>query len=96
MRIRCKPPPPEWPVPYPNECPKGTPKCPIRAINDVENYLRSILQAPPSDPNSPIIGTFLERHTYVHEPDEENEEDYRRIYPAVWFPPHVRIETLSN
>ena len=90
IRLRCKPPPPEWPVTYPYECPEGIKRCPVRAIDDVENYLRSVLQAPPKTERESLNGSYLERHVSVNEPDPENQEDHQRVYPAVWFPPHVR------
>ncbi|XP_012272397.2 uncharacterized protein LOC105695435 [Orussus abietinus] len=102
MRLKGKPPHPSWPVPYPNECPEeiGKENCPVRAINDVENYLLEILnngpQPPPSwsedqtPPPKPEGGPYVSRHFYLHEPDPEVEEDVEKIYPAVWAPPQAR------
>lgn len=100
MRLKGKPPHPDWPVHYPYECPeRNAMKCPIRAIDDVENYLMSIIATQPP----PLIQTgvgvsrptydvpYIERHVYVHEPDPKIEGDVRRVHPAAWVPPQVRL-----
>ncbi|CAK9809989.1 Thioredoxin domain-containing protein 6 [Anthophora plagiata] len=95
MRLKGRRPHADWPVPYPFECPKGTKRCPTRQINDVEEYLVHLITStnpliaedvppPPSD------STFMERYVYVHEPDDEEEEDFARIHPAIWVPPQAR------
>ncbi|XP_017762370.1 PREDICTED: uncharacterized protein LOC108552374 [Eufriesea mexicana] len=107
MRLKGRRPHPDWPVPYPFECPKGTKRCPTRAINDVENYLLHLLTS-----STPLIqgntasfaseDSYMERHVYVHEPDPEDEEDFPRTHPAVWVPPqarskvHVYMTLFSN
>lgn len=104
MRLKGKPPHPDWPVRYPHECPeRNSMKCPIRAIDDVENYLISIITTRPP----PLIGTeigaplsrptyddvpYIDRHVYVHKPDPKIEDDVRRVHPAVWVPPQVRLD----
>ena len=100
MRLKGRRPHPNWPVPFPFECPKGTKRCPTRAINDVEDYLIHLLtsttpllqaNAVPFSPNE----SYMDRHVYVHEPDPEDEEDFPRVHPAVWVPPQVIFE-FSN
>ena len=94
MRLKGKPPHPDWPVQYPYESPERD-SYPVRAINDVENYLISILtQGPPtfSQTEGPEIRPtydtpYMERHVYEYEP--EIEDDVSRVYPAVWVPPQV-------
>lgn len=108
MRLKGKPPHPDWPVHYPHECPeRNSMKCPIRAIDDVENYLISIITTQPPS----LIGTeagaplsrptydyvpYIERHVYVHEPDPKIEGDVRRVHPAAWVPPQVRKMLIEN
>jgi len=98
MRLKGKPPHPDWPVHYPYESPeRDSVKCPIRAIDDVENYLISIItKGPPPllQTDVPAIrpiydAPYIQRHVYVHEPDPEIEGDVRRVYPAAWVPPQV-------
>lgn len=94
MRLKGRRPHPDWPVPYPFECPKGTKRCPTRAINDVEDYLIHLLTSttPLIHPNavpSSLNESYMQRYVYVHEPDPEDEEDFPRTDPAVWVPPQV-------
>lgn len=100
MRLRGKPPHPDWPVRYPYEDSVPSVKQPTRAIDDVENYLVSIITTgpPPLLPIATGVPTtrptydapYVERHVYVHEPDPEIEEDdVRRVHPAAWAPPQV-------
>lgn len=96
MRLKGRRPHPDWPVPYPFECPKGTKRCPTRAINDVEDYLIHLLTSttPLIHPNaapSSLNESYMERYVYVHEPDPEDEEDFPRTDPAVWVPPQVSL-----
>ncbi|XP_072747002.1 uncharacterized protein [Anoplolepis gracilipes] len=101
MRLKGKPPHPDWPVHYPHESPeRNSMKYPIRAIHDVENYLISIITTQPP----PLVQTgvtipvprptydipYIERHVYVHEPDPAIEGDTRRVHPAAWVPPQAR------
>ncbi|XP_011684355.1 PREDICTED: uncharacterized protein LOC105447830 isoform X2 [Wasmannia auropunctata] len=99
MRLKGKPPHSDWPVHYPYENPEcNSVKCPIRAINDVENYLISIItKGPPSllENDEPMIrptynAPYIQRHKHVHEPDPKVEGDMRRVHPAVWVPPQAR------
>ncbi|XP_076626727.1 uncharacterized protein LOC143344499 [Colletes latitarsis] len=94
MRLKGRRPHPDWPVPYPVECPKGF-KCPTRAINDVENYLiHLITNRNPLLHETPITygneESYMERHVRVYEPDPEDEEDFPRVDPAIWVPPQAR------
>lgn len=98
MRLKGKPPHPDWPVRYPYESPdRDSIKCPIRAIDDVENYLISIITNTPSpllQPDVPAIrpiydAPYMQRHVHVHEPVPEIEGDVRRVHPAAWVPPQV-------
>jgi hypothetical protein len=106
MRLKGKPPHLDWPVRYPHESPeRNSMKCPIRAIDDVENYLISIITVEP--PPLLISGVdvvsrptydapYIKRHVYVHEPDPEIEGDVRRVHPAAWVPPQVlRLQQSS-
>nr|XP_031844672.1 uncharacterized protein LOC116432239 [Nomia melanderi] len=95
LRLKGRRPHPDWPVPYPYECPKGATRCPTREINDVENYLSDLLNS--SKPllhesalNLNATESYMKRHVYVHEPDPEDQEDFRRTHPAVWIPPQAR------
>ncbi|XP_053986999.1 uncharacterized protein LOC128880691 [Hylaeus volcanicus] len=95
MRLRGRRPHPDWPVPYPFECPKGAKRCPTRAINDVEEYLVHLITSKtPLLHESPIVhgnqASFTEKYVHVHEPDPEDEEDFHRVDPAVWVPPQAR------
>ncbi|XP_076754872.1 uncharacterized protein LOC143425768 [Xylocopa sonorina] len=95
LRLKGRRPHPDWPVPYPFECPKGEKRCPSRAIDDVENYLLHLLtsKTPLLHENAaPLSGdeSYMERHVHVHEPDPEDEEDFPRTHPAVWVPPQAR------
>ncbi|KMQ95865.1 thioredoxin domain-containing protein 6 [Lasius niger] len=104
MRLKGKPPHPDWPVHYPqSECPESNSMCPIRMIDDVENYLISIIttQPPPLLQTGIGIGgvplirptydaPYIERHVHVHEPDPKIEGDTRRVHPAAWVPPQAR------
>ncbi|XP_076654222.1 uncharacterized protein LOC143359832 [Halictus rubicundus] len=95
LRLKGRRPHPDWPVPYPYDCPKGEARCPTREIHDVENYLVQLLTS-----SKPLIHEsveninppepYMERHIYVHEPDPEDEEDFPRQHPAVWIPPQAR------
>ena len=94
MRLKGRPPHPDWPVQYPVVCSQGETRCPTRQINDVENYLLKIIYDFP--PALLTAGTrmyfdepFFQRHLKIYEPDSENEEDHTRVYPAVWMPPQV-------
>jgi len=97
MRLKGKPPHPDWPVRYPYECLERDSVCPTRAINDVENYLISIItKGPPTflETEVPTIRKtddipYVQRHVYVHEPDPEIEGDVHRVHPAAWVPPQV-------
>lgn len=99
MRLRGKPPHPDWPVHYPYESPDPSVKGPIRTIDDIENYLISIITTTPlplvpSGIGPPIVRPiqdlpYIQRHVCKHEPDPEIEGDVRREYPAVWVPPQV-------
>lgn len=94
MRLKGRQPHEKWPVPYPHQCPKGTQKCPTREINDVENYLLDLITSrnPLLHENNILYGqekSYTETHVYVHEPDPEDEKDFRRVEPAVWVPPQV-------
>lgn len=102
MRLKGKPPHADWPVHYPLERPqRNSIKGPIRAIDDVENYLINIITVGPPPLLISGIGTvasrpiynapYIERHVYVHEPDPEIEGDVRRVHPAAWVPPQVYI-----
>ncbi|KAG5346189.1 TXND6 protein, partial [Acromyrmex charruanus] len=97
MRLKGKPPHPDWPVQYPYESPeRDSVTYPIRAINDVENYLISILtQGPPifletEDPEiRPTYDEpYMKRHVYEYKPEIEG--DVPRVYPAAWVPPQAR------
>ncbi|XP_012541620.3 uncharacterized protein LOC105839684 [Monomorium pharaonis] len=99
MRLKGKPPHPDWPVHYPYGAPdRNSAKLPIRAIDDVENYLVSIItKGPPPllQTDVPAIrptydAPYIERHVHVHEPDPEVEGDVRRVHPAAWVPPQAR------
>ncbi|KAK2581223.1 hypothetical protein KPH14_008021 [Odynerus spinipes] len=100
IRMKSRPPPPEWPVPYPNTCPDEEAKCPVRAINDVENYFHSLLQTQShrktivgsllETPRQSVTGTYLKRYEYIHEPDPEIEGDIFRIDPPMWAPYQAR------
>jgi len=101
MRLRGRPPHLEWPVPYPYECPTKEEECPVRKIDDIENYLINLLtqkEPPPllyTGPVAPIrpiyeVPIYMERHVYVHEADPKVEGDVSCKYPAVWVPPQVR------
>ncbi|XP_070153057.1 uncharacterized protein [Polyergus mexicanus] len=104
IRLKGKPPHPDWPVRYPHECPeRDSMKCPIRTIDDIENYLISIIATQPPPLMQTGIGggvplsrptydnvPYIERHVYVHEPDPEIQGDMRRVHPAVWVPPQAR------
>ncbi|XP_046745282.1 uncharacterized protein LOC124410720 [Diprion similis] len=102
MRLKGRPPHPDWPVKYPVEYPDKSTDCPVREINDVENYLSKIIydEPPPlihgagtllpPTRTSYEIKEFANRHVYVHEPDPEVEDDVKRTYPAVWVPPQAR------
>lgn len=102
MRLKGKPPHPDWPVRYPHECPeRNSMKCPIRAIDDVENYLINIITVGPPpllvsgvSAVRPIYDApYIERHVYVHTPDPTIEDDVHREHPAAWVPPQVfRLE----
>ncbi|XP_076232878.1 uncharacterized protein LOC143178233 [Calliopsis andreniformis] len=107
MRLKGRRPHPDWPVPYPHECPKGEKRCPSRAINDVEDYLVHLITSkePLVHENVVTFSTdqsYMERHVYRHEPDPENEEDFPRVDPAIWVPPqarskvHVYMTLFSN
>lgn len=98
MRLKGKPPHPDWPVHYPYESLEhDSMKCPIRAIDDVENYLVSVITIGPP----PLVETdvptvrptydapYIQRHVHVHEPDPEIEDDVRHEHPAAWVPPQV-------
>lgn len=99
MRLRGKPPHPDWPVHYPYEGLDPKIKHPIRAIDDVENYLVNIITKEPPPLLPVTIGVpvarpiydkpYIERHVFVHEPDPEVEGDVQRVHPAVWMPPQV-------
>lgn len=94
MRLKGKPPHPDWPIRYPYEDSK---KGPIRAIDDIENYLVSIItDGPPpfSETEVPTIQPpsdepYIQRHVHVYEPDPEIEDDIRLVFPAAWIPPQV-------
>ncbi|XP_029160788.1 uncharacterized protein LOC114932651 [Nylanderia fulva] len=101
MRLKGKPPHPDWPVHYPYEGPeRDSVKYPIRMIDDVENYLISIVTTQPlpllqAGVGGPLIRPtydvpYIERHVHVHAPDPEIEGDTRRVHPAAWVPPHAR------
>ncbi|XP_071644393.1 uncharacterized protein [Temnothorax longispinosus] len=99
MRLKSKPPHPDWPVHYPYEGPdRDSMMSPIRAIDDVENYLVSIVtKGPPPllQTDVPAIrpiydAPYMQRHVHVHEPDPEIEGDVRRVHPAAWVPPQAR------
>ncbi|XP_046622709.1 uncharacterized protein LOC124306261 [Neodiprion virginianus] len=102
MRLKGRPPHPDWPVKYPVECPDESTDCPVRVINDVEKYLSKIIydEPPPlihgagallpPTRTSYEIKDFASRHVHVHEPDPEVEDDVKRTYPAVWVPPQAR------
>lgn len=100
MRLKGKPPHPDWwPVRYPYESLKPDEmKCPIRMIDDVENYLITIItkEPPPLLYTGPVPlirptydAPYMERHVYMHKPDPEVEGDVRREYPVAWVPPQV-------
>lgn len=96
MRLRGRPPHPDWPTKYPNECARDVIKCPVRAINDVENYLLGIIEREPP----PLMSTtlvrrhfeqsFVERNFCIRRTDSEVEEDVEVTYPAAWVPPQVK------
>ncbi|XP_067213347.1 uncharacterized protein [Linepithema humile] len=99
MRLKGKPPHLDWPVHYPHEYPERSSKCPIRAIDDVENYLINIITVGPPPLLLSGVGItsrptydapYIKRHVYVHEPDPEIEGDVRRVHPAAWVPPQAR------
>ncbi|KAI4486830.1 hypothetical protein M0804_006200 [Polistes exclamans] len=102
IRLKSRPPPSDWPVPYPHTCPEITDEenCPVRAINDVETFFHNLLQSHShrktivgnllETPRQSIIGTYMERYVYIHEPDPENEEDVFRIDPPIWAPYQAR------
>lgn len=105
MRLKGRPPHPDWPVKYPVECEDKSQDCPTREINDVENYLIKIIfdQPPPlvhgAGSTLPATRTvyetnFASRHVYVHEPNPEVEDDVQRTYPGVWVPPQVEFHFL--
>jgi len=105
MRLKGKPPHPDWPVRYPHEGPVRNSKCPIRAINDVENYLISIITVGPPPLLVSGIGVvsrptydapYVERHVHVHEPNPEIEGDVHRVHPAAWVPPQVLMSDFGN
>ncbi|XP_018303709.1 uncharacterized protein [Mycetomoellerius zeteki] len=99
MRLKGKQPHPDWPVYYPYESPeRDSVVYPIRAINDVENYLISIItKGPPTllQTDVPAIRPtydtpYMQRHVHVHKPDPEIEGDVHRVHPAAWVPPQAR------
>ncbi|XP_015114962.1 uncharacterized protein LOC107039716 [Diachasma alloeum] len=97
MRLKARPPPSDWPVPYPFKCPEDDKKCPMRAINDVENFLALILEEQPSGDNKEgeEALSYVERHKCAvsrneGEEDEEEEEGREVVYPAVFYPPQAR------
>lgn len=106
IRLKGKPPHPDWPVHYPYDSPdRDSKECPIRAIDDVENYLVSIITKGPP----PLIQTdisiirpiydapYIQRHVHVHERVLEIEGDVHRVHPAAWVPPQVlNDETPEN
>ncbi|XP_068992901.1 uncharacterized protein [Neodiprion pinetum] len=106
MRLKGRPPHPDWPVKYPVECPDESTDCPVRVINDVEKYLSKIIydEPPPlihgagallpPTRTSYEIKDFASRHVHVHEPDPEVEDDVKRTYPAVWVPPQVNFPVV--
>lgn len=97
LRLKGKPPHPDWPVAYPYENSDPSVKQPIRAIDDVENYLISIIttEPPPLLPirsGAPLTrptydAPYMKRHVYVYDPEVEGDE--RREHPAAWVPPQV-------
>ncbi|XP_017880586.1 uncharacterized protein LOC108625254 [Ceratina calcarata] len=95
MRLKGRRPHPDWPVPYPFECPKGTKRCPQRQINDVEDYLVHLLTSKTPLLQGTVVpvpenSSYMERHVYEHVVDPEDEEDFPRTHPAVWVPPQAR------
>ncbi|XP_011307360.1 uncharacterized protein [Fopius arisanus] len=95
MRLKARPPPADWPVPYPFKCPDDDKKCPMREINDVENYLSLILEEKfvGDDQEGDEALSYVERHKFVVRwgEDEEEEEDGREVvYPAVFYSPQAR------
>ncbi|XP_035739476.1 uncharacterized protein LOC118449229 [Vespa mandarinia] len=102
IRMKSRPPPIDWPVPYPFTCPEDVPpeKCPVRAINDIENYFHSLLDNQSRRttivgdllkmPKESIVGTYMERYTYEYEADPEDEDDIDRIDPPIWAPNNAR------
>ncbi|XP_033322185.2 uncharacterized protein LOC117218141, partial [Megalopta genalis] len=94
LRLKGRRPHPDWPVPYPYDCPKGAALCPTREIDDVENYLFHLLNSSkPLVHESVDLNTtesYMRRHVYVHEPDPEVPEDFPRQHPAVWIPSQAR------
>ncbi|KAL2718977.1 TXND6 protein [Vespula squamosa] len=101
IRLKSRPPPYDWPVPYPFECPDDVPseKCPTRAINDVENYFHDLIDTQSyrktivgdlfKFPRESIVGTYMERYVYEYEADSEDEEDTSRVDPVIWAPFNV-------
>ncbi|XP_024942923.1 uncharacterized protein LOC107269952, partial [Cephus cinctus] len=91
LRLKGKPPQLSWPVPFPHECPEELEICPIRAVDDVENYLNYLLNARNTSTDQPEeIKSYMERHTHVQEADPNVEGDTDKVYPAAWTPPQAR------
>ncbi|XP_043677080.1 uncharacterized protein LOC122633351 [Vespula pensylvanica] len=108
IRLKARPPPTEWPIPYPYVCSDDVPpeNCPVRAINDVENFFHDLLETQSyrktivgdlfKMPRDSISGTYMERHFYEYEADPEDEEDTSRIDPPIWAPSNVFIFARSK
>lgn len=96
LRLKSKPPHPDWPVPYPYMCPEEVLTCPVRKIGDVEDYLAHITKNQPFPLQSPSLvrrnfdEPFWDRHMFPIGFDEEEViETEEKSLPAVWFPSNV-------
>ncbi|KAK0174786.1 hypothetical protein PV327_010516 [Microctonus hyperodae] len=95
IRLKGRLPPTSWPVPYPHVCLEESKKCPTRAINDVENFLKFILEEVPKSLDDKIESqqSYSDRHYLIIDGTEEEEEEEGEdvwSYPAVWCPVNAR------
>lgn len=92
LRLKGRIPPKDWPVPYPYACIDDPKKCPTREINDVENFLKFILNTPAKTKDDGIDnGSYMQRQRLVLGLNEDAEDGEEAMeYPAVWFPINAR------
>ncbi|KAK0080652.1 hypothetical protein PV325_013576 [Microctonus aethiopoides] len=93
IRLKGRIPPVSWPVPYPHVCLEENKKCPTRALNDAENFLKFILDEVPKnlDNKTEPQQSYSDRHYLIIDGTEEEEENENIwSYPAVWCPVNAR------